>query len=121
MIEEYMMPTLVVNSGEATNFQINIHDEDGAILDAEYMSCKFYEFCNLGSPVLSVTGSVTVDQQSKVGSVTISLAGDATMSLHGKYVYQMLVEGNDVNIFNRKGIAYFLYNADGMSGADNGV
>lgn len=111
-IEEYTLPELTANAGETTIFQINVHDPDDTILLATDMTCNVYEYCNLGTPVLELSGDVTGDSSSHSGSFIISLNGSDTISLHGKYIYQVTLSGDDGNLFARKGILYFAYNPD---------
>lgn len=107
LFDVYTLPYLVINAGQESMFMFGVFDDEGnAVQNAKY-TCAITEYCNGGGPLVSMSGNIEYDSASATSTINLALTSSNTMSLSGKYVYQITITTQDNHPASvRKGILF---------------
>ena len=93
-IEPTLAPITFIGGGD-TELEFEIYDEMNRPIDLRAYTCKFYlsrHGVNTLKPILDMTGTVSLTAPHNVFKVALSRAD--TLSLNGKFIYQITMIDN---------------------------
>lgn len=103
----YTLPYLVINAGQESSFQFQILNSDGEAVKNATFKCDVVEYCNEGTPALSLSGVIEYDSASDTSAIGLTFSSANTIALEGKYIYQLSVTLSNGYVGEvRKGILY---------------
>lgn len=103
----YTLPYLVINAGQESLFQFGVLNSDGESVKNATYKCDVIEYCNEGSPILTLSGAVEYDNTADLSSIGLAFSSTKTIGLNGKYIYQLTIILQNGSVGEvRKGILF---------------
>lgn len=113
--ENYQLPEYTIIAGETQNITILLFNQDDMQLDADGMVARLAisDFVNRGdNPLVIKNCTVVIPPVSDVSSLYCHLSPSDTLSLRGKYIYQVTVRDVEGVTTILRGIMNIIGNVD---------